>query len=78
MKTQNFTNKTRYDSKLFPFAIMFLLFNKISSNESYSVAHTTCNINIYDGIITQNIFNAAISTSVELKTNTNRYSFVNI
>ena len=31
-----------------------------------------------EGIITQNIFNVAIPTSVELKTNTNSYNFVNI
>ena len=28
-----------------------------------------------DGIITQNIFNAAVSTSVELKTNTKKLNF---
>ena len=28
-----------------------------------------------DGIITQNIFNAAVSTSVELKTDTNKVNF---
>ena len=39
--------------------------NKLKSRQVYT----------NDGIITQNIFNAAVSTSVELKTNTKKLYF---
>ena len=58
-----FTDMTYVPGQFIPYGLTTL--NKPKLRQVYT----------NDGIITQNIFNAAVSTSVEFKTNTNKLYF---